>query len=66
MGIELHKKPMNTKGVSFPKLNNGLNVAIYIQVSDIEEENNGLLTFDREILKVDTKTMLKINQHLKK
>lgn len=32
----------------------GLSAAIYTQLSDVEDEVNGLLTFDREIKKVDT------------
>lgn len=34
-------------------LKNGLAGAIYTQVSDVEDETNGLLTYDREICKVD-------------
>ena len=30
----------------------GLSGAIYTQVSDVEDETNGLLTFDRKILKI--------------
>jgi len=33
----------------------GLSGAVYTQVSDIEEEINGLLTYDRKVLKVDPK-----------
>ncbi len=33
--------------------NNNLNAAIYTQVSDVEDETNGLFTYDRMILKVD-------------
>ena len=32
--------------------NNGLSGAIYTQVSDVEDETNGLFTFDRKVLKV--------------
>ena len=32
----------------------GLSAAIYTQLSDIEDEVNGLLTYDREIKKVDS------------
>jgi hypothetical protein len=30
----------------------GLSAAVYTQVSDIEEETNGLLTYDRKVRKV--------------
>ena len=32
----------------------GLSAAIYTQLSDVEDETNGLLTYDREIRKVDS------------
>ncbi|MCP4725885.1 MAG: hypothetical protein GY863_12650, partial [bacterium] len=31
----------------------GLSAAVYTQTSDIETENNGLLTYDREMMKID-------------
>lgn len=31
----------------------GVSAAVYTQISDIETENNGLMTYDREILKID-------------
>ena len=31
----------------------GLSAAVYTQVSDIETENNGLMTYDREVIKMD-------------
>ena len=31
----------------------GLSAAIYTQVSDIETENNGLMTYDRKVIKMD-------------
>lgn len=34
-------------------LTHGLSAAIYTQVSDIEEEINGLMTYDREVTKMD-------------
>ena len=43
----------------------GLTCTIYTQLSDVEDEVNGLLTYDREILKVDEKTMQELNSHLK-
>lgn len=40
----------------------GMSVAIYTQLSDIEEEMNGLLTWDRAVLKVDAEKVREINQ----
>ena len=39
-----------------PMTENGLSAAIYTQVSDVEDETNGLLTYDREILKFKSYT----------
>ena len=36
----------------FPLVKEGLSAAVYTQVSDIEEEVNGLLTYDRKMVKV--------------
>ncbi len=33
--------------------NPGLSGAVYTQISDIETENNGLMTYDRKVLKID-------------
>ena len=34
----------------------GLSAAVYTQISDIETENNGLMTYDREIIKIEPET----------
>lgn len=44
----------------------GLSSTIYTQLSDIEEEVNGLLTYDREVDKIDTKTIQNINEDVQK
>ncbi len=36
----------------FPLVEKGLSAAVYTQVSDIEEEVNGLMTYDRKVVKV--------------
>ena len=43
-----------------PAVKKGLCAAVYTQVSDVEDEINGLLTYDRKICKPDAKTMLSI------
>ena len=40
-----------------PTIDKGLCATVLTQVSDVEDETNGLLTYDREILKVDAKRM---------
>ncbi len=44
---------------------NGLCATILTQVSDVEDETNGLLTYDRQILKVDPKEMCEMANALK-
>ena len=41
-----------------PCIRNGLCAAIYTQVSDVEDEINGLLTYDRRVEKLAADTML--------
>lgn len=43
----------------------GLSAAVYTQVSDVEDEVNGLLTFDRRVCKPDADRMRRINGKLK-
>ena len=43
-----------------PAIQNGLCAAVLTQVSDVEDETNGLLTYDRQILKVDASQMQQI------
>ena len=38
-----------------PAIKQGLCAAVYTQVSDVEDETNGLLSYDRRVLKVDKK-----------
>ena len=45
-----------------PNVKNGLSASVYTQVSDVEDELNGLLTYDREEVKVIWNTMQEINR----
>jgi beta-galactosidase/beta-glucuronidase len=42
----------------------GLGVAIFTQLSDVEEEVNGLMTYDRKVMKIDVGMMSQINATL--
>ncbi len=44
---------------------NGLCATVLTQVSDVEDEINGILTYDRKVLKTDAETMKNIAQILK-
>ncbi len=47
-----------------PYIYKGLCAAVYTQVSDVEDETNGLLSYDRKVLKVDKERMQKIAKQL--
>lgn len=44
------------------KIPEGLSVTVYTQLSDVEEEVNGIYTYDREILKIDENEIRKWNE----
>ena len=47
-----------------PNIKNGLCGAVYTQLSDVEDETNGLLTYDRKICKVSPEKMREIAKKL--
>ena len=47
-----------------PAIKKGLCAAILTQISDVEDEINGLVTYDREVLKVDPVRMRAISRQL--
>ena len=48
-----------------PAKETGLCAAIYTQVSDIEDETNGLTSYDRKVTKLDASPMLEIARKLR-
>lgn len=48
----------------YPNLKKGLSSAIYTQTSDIEEEINGVMTYDRKVDKLIPEEVYKLNQKL--
>jgi len=48
-----------------PQIKRGLCATVYTQVSDVEDETNGLLTYDRKVLKVDVETTRQIMEKVK-
>lgn len=44
----------------------GLSAAVYTQTTDVESEVNGLMTYDREVIKFDTDKMARLHQKLYK
>lgn len=55
---KLHEKQI------IPLIKKGLSATVYTQVSDVENEVNGILTYDREELKIDRNTVIEINKKL--
>lgn len=49
-----------------PLISQGLCGAIYTQVSDVEEETNGLFTYDREVVKVKIEDMISLRTAIEK
>ena len=48
-----------------PAVAKGLCAAVYTQVSDVEDETNGLLSYDRKVLKVSEERMRAVAERLK-
>lgn len=42
----------------------GLSAAVYTQTTDVEVEVNGLMTYDRKVVKLDEKTLKKVNKEI--
>ena len=49
-----------------PIIGRGLCVTIHTQITDVEDEINGLVTYDRKVTKVRKETMCRISQALQK
>ncbi len=47
-----------------PQLRNGLSALVYTQVSDVEDEVNGLFTYDRQAIKPDSAAIRAVNEAL--
>lgn len=55
---KLHKNEV------IPLIKKGLMGTIYTQVSDVEDEVNGIFTFDRKILKIKKEKIIEINKEI--
>ena len=42
----------------------GLSASVFTQLTDVEREVNGLITYDRHVLKINPDVMKKLNQKL--
>ena len=48
-----------------PNIPKGLSATVYTQVSDVEEEINGLITYDRKVVKFPVDKMKELNARIK-
>ena len=48
-----------------PSISKGLSATVYTQLSDVEDEVNGLLTYDRKVIKVDMENIKNLNSQIK-
>lgn len=48
-----------------PQIKTGLSATVYTQVTDVEDELNGILTYDRKVVKIDEATIKEINRKVK-
>lgn len=58
-----YKKLFNN--VIIPQIDTGLSAAVYTQLTDVEDELNGLVTYDRKIVKINSEVIRKINERVK-
>ena len=47
-----------------PLVKKGLSATVYTQVSDVENEVNGILTYDREHIKISEDVLIEVNKKL--
>ena len=45
-------------------ISKGLAAAVYTQTTDVEIETNGLMTYDRKVIKIPTEVLFQIHQKL--
>ncbi len=61
---DLQKAYLGLIGGLRPLIGKGLTSAVYTQTTDVEIEVNGLMTYDREVLKFDAETLAKAHRKL--
>ncbi len=61
--FEAAVKKLYTDGV-LPLIKEGLSALVYTQLSDVEDETNGLITYDRKVIKIDSDRMSALNEAL--
>ena len=59
---ERYRKLMEEK--MLPQLKRGLSALVYTQVSDVEDEVNGIMTYDREVIKIHEEVLVRCSKAL--
>ena len=58
------RKGLRKRSVA-PSIREGLSALIYTQLGDVEEEVNGLVTYDRRVVKVPEDAVRAVNDRLR-
>lgn len=53
------------ENVIIPQISTGLSATVYTQLTDVEDELNGLLTYDRKVVKIPVDILKNINERVK-
>lgn len=51
--------------VIIKQIPDGLSATVYTQLTDVEDEINGLMTYDRKVSKISAETLKNINEKVK-
>lgn len=54
------------RGQITPEIKKGLGGAVYTQLSDVEDELNGIVTYDRQVIKIDPKKLKELSNEIYK
>lgn len=52
------------KDSTAPLIKDGLSATVYTQLTDVEDETNGLITYDRKVIKIDEEKIREVNEAL--
>ncbi len=53
------------EGSIIPLIEKGLSATVYTQITDVEDEINGILTYDRKVVKLDADKLRELNSRIK-
>ena len=64
--MSAHKATRSERILPFTKkmIKSGFSAAVYTQVTDVEGEVNGLMTYDRKVVKMEEDRIRKVNREI--